>query len=505
VAACMVGGERTTPTTTAADRGSFRPGRARYFVEASTTSSSERRGRDWFTWRALACCAPILLAGAVLLAVRLRLPFRLPVPWPDETWFIVPAYAFARTGSFFDPGLNPDRVVMWMPPGYMVVLAAAFRIFGYGFGVARGVSTTCALVSLALVSRLAWRFTIGWWRVAAALAIAAAFISPNMLVSANVARMEALFCCAIIVSLSFAVAGRLYVAGAIVAAASVIHFNAVYFILPIVLPLGAALLTLRLGWPKRWDWLAMAAAAAVLGLYGLHVTANWPGFLADMQVQFAGKLNQPPRGPARALWHFAAALGLTALAFWQRRRLDGPVLAALYGCSFVAMTDNGGECWYDYGQPLGAALVSMALLAEGGRGMRWQAAALGLALTAGTAVTISESIIWLLPQAPSLRRDLIPKAELAKVRTLIAGLHPGDTVNFGSAGIEPFFLADFERVGAHWTMFAHSATSFFPARKATWLVRCDSADFSQHAILFDIAHRRSGHDTGCAIFPWDLK
>src|SRR6202041_1240926 len=104
-----------------------------------------------------------------------------------------------------------DRVVMWMPPGYMVVLAAAFRIFGYGFGVARGVSTACALVSLALVSRLAWRFTFGWWRVAAALAIAAAFISPNMLVSANVARMEALFCCAMITALSFAVAGRLYI------------------------------------------------------------------------------------------------------------------------------------------------------------------------------------------------------------------------------------------------------------------------------------------------------
>jgi hypothetical protein len=51
-------------------------------------------------------------AVSALLFVRVVLGFRAPVPWPDETWFVVPAYRLATAGTLFDQTLNPDRVVM---------------------------------------------------------------------------------------------------------------------------------------------------------------------------------------------------------------------------------------------------------------------------------------------------------------------------------------------------------------------------------------------------------
>jgi 4-amino-4-deoxy-L-arabinose transferase-like glycosyltransferase len=106
------------------------------------------------------------------------LGFQFPPPWPDETGFIAAAFALARTGSFFDAGLNPDRVVMWMPPGYMVLLASVFRVFGYSFAAVRWVSTCSCLVSLGLAGGLACRLTRGWPRVLAGWAVAVAFLSP---------------------------------------------------------------------------------------------------------------------------------------------------------------------------------------------------------------------------------------------------------------------------------------------------------------------------------------
>jgi hypothetical protein len=52
--------------------------------------------------------APFLLAVGCILFVRIGLGFQFPVPWPDETGFVAPAFDFARSGSFFDSGMNPD-------------------------------------------------------------------------------------------------------------------------------------------------------------------------------------------------------------------------------------------------------------------------------------------------------------------------------------------------------------------------------------------------------------
>lgn len=388
---------------------------------------------------------------------------------------------------------------MWMPPGYMLLLAGVFRVFGYSFGIARWVSTVAALLSLALVAKLSWRLTTGTQRVLASLATMVAFSSPNMLISANVARMEQVFLLIILLAMMSAAAGRIYIAGSLIASAAVIHFNAVYFIPPIVLQFTSLTIQQRLKRPVMRDWLAAAAAAGVLGAYAIYAAGNWHAFLYDMSVQFRLKF-LGGREPARWLWHLAAATTLTGLVAWRQRTVGAPLIIAAFGCSFVAMTDYGGECWYDYAQPLGLALVTISLLVSKSDAiLRWASYA-GLAVTAIAAVQLGNETPWALPRLPPFRRDLIPKTEMAKVHAFIATLHPGSTVNFGAPGLEPFFLADLARVGANWVIPAHSVTMPYPLRSWEWSVRCDSSDFSVQELRFDASHVRAGTDTGCVIF-----
>ena len=91
----------------------------------------------------------LLVFGVLLLAalvVRLCMPFEFPIPWNDETVFIAPAHTLSIEGTFFVDALNAERVVMWMPPGYMLLLAGVFKVVGYSFDIARWVSTVCWLV-----------------------------------------------------------------------------------------------------------------------------------------------------------------------------------------------------------------------------------------------------------------------------------------------------------------------------------------------------------------------
>jgi len=441
--------------------------------------------------------APLLLAACAILAVRALLGFQFPVPWPDETGFVAPAFDFARTGSFFDPGLNPDRVVMWMPPGYMLLLAALFRVAGYSYALARWVSTIACLISLALAASLAWRLCAGWRRVAAASAVAIAFATPFMLIDTNVARMEMPFAAVILLALRATTAGRPFVAAACVAAAGLIHVNAIYFVPPVAIAFIAGARHRQFPRPGAADCLAMTAAALAWAAYAVDIARNWPGFQADMAMQFALKEFIANNDPAHPLWPMLAAAALAAAALLSRRRFD----PALFGLAFLVQAHNGHELWYDYGQPLGFALIAVALLAtpptSTSRDIPLAAAAIILSAVIGWRIT--DALRPLLPHPAMLHRDVVPAADIARVRRFIATLPPGTTVDFGWTGMELFFLDDLARAGAHWTILRHSVTQVWPLRRADWRVVCDSTEFPAFLFKFDIGHPRQGADTGCEI------
>ena len=144
-----------------------------------------------------------------------------------------------------DLGLDPDRVLMAQPPGYELILAAVFRLFGYGYGLARWVSTLSMTGALAigayLASSLTPRAATGALppvnRLAAFWAIGLAFAAPSLLVSANLARMEAPFCLVIMTALLAGVAGRIWTMGALVVLSATLHFNAIWFVPAVALDL----------------------------------------------------------------------------------------------------------------------------------------------------------------------------------------------------------------------------------------------------------------------------
>ena len=448
---------------------------------------------------------PLACAAIAVLFVRAVLGFQFPVPWPDETGFVAPAFDFARTGSFFDPGMNPDRVVMWMPPGYMVVLALVFRVLGYGYGLARWVSALCSLVALALAARLAWRLTTGWRRALAGWAVGLAFLSPYALVDANIARMEMLFCCMMLLVLTALVAGRPYVAAALLALGAIVHFNAVYFAPLVLADFAARGGSRRLAWPKRLDIAALAAAFVGIAFYGSLILGNRHGFVADMGFQFSLKRFYGQHDPAHPAWVMLAGILLGGALVWQRRRCDAAALTALCGVAFLVMAHYGHEIWYDYGQVLGCALLAVGALAEQETVAKplwtvWTGAGLTLStLLLGLHVTPAMAALG--PRLAMLHRNIVAPADIAKVRAFIATLRPGATVDFGWTGMELFFLDDLARVGARWTIARHSVTQVWPLRTADWRVVCDSSEWPAMLLRFDIDHPRHGVDDGCRIFP----
>ena len=465
-------------------------------------------------WSIAAFATPILLAAACILFVRAAFGFQFPVPWPDETGFVAPAFDFARSGSFFDPGMNPDRTVMWMPPGYMVLLAAMFRIFGYSFALARWVSASSCLAALFCCATLARRMASGWRLAASGWVIAAAFLSPLMLIDANIARMEMVFAAIVLLAIAAIRAEKFAAAAALIAIAGLVHFNAVYFVPPLLAAVTIAALRGRLHRPRTADWFAMSAAALAWLAYGAHIAANWHGFQDDMAFQFALKRFVSINDTARPLWPVLAAASLAAAAALLRR-LDAASMVALSGAAFVVMAHNGHELWYDYGQPLGFACIALAFLADGPKrpapAAAWMrtttamnaaaaaAAAAAIFLTLLSAATVTDMLRPLLPHRAMITRNIVPASDIAKVRRFIATLQPGATVDFGWSGMELFFLADLARVGAHWSIIRHSVTQVVPFRKADWRIVCDSSEFPSYLFKFDIGHPRQGADSGCDI------
>jgi hypothetical protein len=440
---------------------------------------------------------PLAVAAAGIVIVRVALGFQFPVPWPDETGFVAPAFDLYRTGSFFDPGMNPDRVVMWMPPGYMVFLAMVFHLLGYSYAIARWVSTVCCLACLMLMAWLGFRLTRGWRRLWLMWLIGGVFLAPQILIDSNIARMEMLFCCLALLALAALIQGRLVAAAAAVMLAGTVHFNAVYFAAALVIVVGLRILRRRATPPVAYEWWVLGASAAAVLAYGAQVAENWAGFLADMQFQFSVKHLSGQDDPWHPMWPVYCGYALTVWALVRGSAAGGTV--ALFGLAFLVMAHEGHELWYDYAQPLGFLLITMGLLAgaTGERNVLSGLIATSLALV--MAVRVSTAMAPLLPDAAMFHRDVVSPQAIAKLRGFIATLHPGDTVNFGWSGMELFFLNDLARVGAHWTMIRHSVTQVFPFRHYDWRVRCDSSEWPAYLLKFDIDYPRLGHDTGCDI------
>ena len=457
---------------------------------------------------------PYLLTFAVLflaaLLVRLVMPFEFPIPWNDETVFIAPAHTMSSDGTFFVDALNAGRVVMWVPPGYTLLLAGVFKVVGYSFDIARWVSTVCWLVGvllgLLLVRQLAFPHRYLLCALAATLL---AFLSPYVLVNSNIARMEAFYSALFLASLLALLRGLPGIGLALVLASTVVHFNAVYMLLPYGVLLGWLILTRQSLILRASELAALVLAAAVLAAYALMIAGNLNGFLEDMAFQFKLKrsMGEPMSGPLGWL-KVGLALCFAVAQLVYLRRFGAEVVLSLYGTAFMALALHGQSMWYFFSLVLGAWLLllsALSMLAHAQHSWLRRCSVLlacgfaGVLVLQGYAKREPFTPLW--PRAELLQRPFLPQAEIERIRQWAGSLPPGTRVSFGYTGIEPFFFAELHTAGVIWSAGRHNVHEVLPLRKDHYRVVCDSALYPKGVLKFDldIPPLRQGLDTGCRI------
>lgn len=455
-------------------------------------------------WPMLVCAA---LVGAVVLFIRTGLCFEFPIPWNDETAFIAQAFEFSRTGSFYVYGLNSERVVMWMPPGYMLLLSGVYKVFGYSFDISRWVSTLLYLGSFGVGLAIVRATLAGWRQMFALVLMLVAFLSPYSLAISNIARMEGLYTLIFLLSLLAALRGKYALGLALVLLGATVHYNAVYFLLPYaVLVLWKILYreTLSIG---PGELLALVIAALALAGYGLFVIKHIDGFWQDMRFQFDYKLGSPVMGGREGWTLLGLLLLIPCLQLIVHRRLGVEALLSLYGVAFIAMALNGHNMWYSFAYTFGFWLLLLGVLTSlsvrSGKAFRIAAVLVlsGLTYQLGYyAWRETPQFAPLTANVGMFSRDFLPAQEIQRVRDFIAGLPADATVSFGYSGVEPYFFEDFVVANARWSISGHSVTQVFPARNLDYRVLCDSAMFPAYLSAYDWdGYPRKSQDTGCQI------
>lgn len=455
----------------------------------------------------LMACAALVLA--VVLFIRLSLGFEFPIPWNDETAFIAQAFEFSRSGSFFVWGLNQERLVMWMPPGYMLLLAGVYKLFGYSFEISRWVSCLLYLGVFGVALSLVRASLNGWRRNLALGLMLLAFLSPYALAISNIARMEGLYSLIFFASLLAALRGKPALGLALVLLGATVHYNAVYFLLPygvLVLWTLVRRESLRIG---PGELLGLVLAVLALAAYGLFVIKHIHGFWQDMRFQFDFKLGAPLMG-GRPGW--TLLLGLLAIPLMQllgHRRFGAEAWLSLHGVAFVALALNGHSMWYYFAYGFGFWLLLLGVLVSSAAvGKVWWHG-FWLLIAAGLTVALAHYASRSTPEfeplklkLASLSRDFLPAPELQRVRDFIQTLPADSTVSFGYSGVEPYFFNDLAKVGARWSIPGHSVVQVFPARALDYRVLCDSALFPPYLFVYDWdGYPRKGQDSGCTIIP----
>ena len=455
-------------------------------------------------WPLLVC---VLLVVSAVLFIRTVLGFEFPIPWNDETAFIAQAYEFSRTGSFYVYGLNSERVVMWMPPGYMLLLAGVYKVFGYSFEISRWVSCLLYLGAFGVAIAILRAALVGWRQAIGLALMLVAFLSPYSLAISNIARMESLYALIFLLSLLASLRGQYALGLALVVLGATVHYNAVYFLLPYAVLVGWKILrreSLTIG---PGELLALVIAALAIAGYGLFVVKHIDGFWQDMRFQFAYKLGSPVMGGRDGWTLLGATLSIPFLQLMLHRRMGAEVFLSLYGTAFIAMALNGHNMWYSFAYNFGFWLLFMSVLASTCALSRSGSQALfvliGVVLLYPFAQHFNSGtppLDALKPRMSTLSRDFLPASEIERVRTFIAGLPANSTVSFGYTGVEPYFFADFAESNSRWSISGHSVTQVFPPRMLDHRVFCDSAMFPAYLAMYDWdGYPRKGQDTGCQI------
>jgi hypothetical protein len=312
--------------------------------------------------------------------VHARAGFTFPPPWIDEAQFLWQAKAVADTGTLLAPQLDPERPILWMPPGWFWLTGTVFRALGFDFALARDLSLVFLLAGFAVLAGL----LRGLPHPAAALLLTGAFfLSRTFVAAGNVARMEALLLLGALGGFALLRAGWIWPGLALLAATPLVHPNGVWFFAG-----GAVwvwLWTRRRHAVPRPGALGVAATLAVALAwlaFAALVAAHPESFAQGFGYQFARKA-----GAARLErlidTRLLALAALVLLARSLRREVPDAVLLACLAVPALLAQSIGQEYWYEVFEELFYLILSVLALAAAGR---WLARRPALARRSGLAI-----------------------------------------------------------------------------------------------------------------------
>jgi len=327
-----------------------------------------RRLRSHAMWRPSPRVRSWLAIGTVLSTLFISaLAHRsagltLPLPWNDETTFLWPAIHFAQQNTLLSPELNADRPLMWMPPGYMLILGLIFKIIPFSFVFVRWLSW--GFMALAYVMLILWmrRYRSFW---AALLFLSLFWLNSTFACAGNVARMDGLLLLLVTAGYLLCAHQAFWKGLPLLACSLLVHPNGIYFF-------GAALVAVLLQsapWrrPTQSEKGLIVLAILAWVAYGLYVHLNWEGFQNDMAMQFSRKKDWNPlalllRWPTCGYMTLYAMIGLVASVKFRRY-----LLPIAFGFSSYFISVTGHEMWYLFFLQLGMLVLGWLTIAAADR------------------------------------------------------------------------------------------------------------------------------------------
>jgi hypothetical protein len=301
-----------------------------------------------------------LVFAGFFVWLHVQVGYSFPTPWTDEVAYLWQGIALGRSGSPVAPELVPDLHLMWIPPGFMLVNAFFFRLFGFSLDLARWLSAAEILVCFAALWALARRLRAPW----PSLLLCGLFLwSARFVLAGNIGRMEALVLACVGPGILLLSRGRWVSGWALTACAALVHPNGVFF------TGGATLFLLlqpdlaaRLRNAKRHEWWVLGLVACGFLGYGLYVVAQWDEFTAQMGAQFGRKLDRNlMRTLSRPInWLFLT--GLVGLFLRSFRRDESVSLFSCFALAGWLTCFVGQEWWYEVNRALAMLLLGLAVI-----------------------------------------------------------------------------------------------------------------------------------------------
>lgn len=456
-----------------------------------------------------------LTLAAVLIIQRTVFAFEYPIPWNDEVAFIAQAFALSTENTLFVWGLNQEQIVMWMPPGYMIMLAAFYKVFGYSFELTRWISSALYFMSILTILHIIkyeTKSNIILYSIALLLMLTT-FLSPYSLTIANIARMESFYFLLFTLSLLFFTKNLSGVALAIVIASATIHYNAIYFLFPASVFILWCITTNKSITIRSFELLSLCVSALVILTYLLFVANNLNSFIQDMQFQFEWKkIGEVMSG--RKGWITLAALSLIPICIlFISKTFNTSMWLSLYGISFIAMALNGHNMWYSFAFQTGYMLlaISVIILLNQYKQKKIQTILIFICIPL---IAQQLNYAWgkhdqfspMLSLIKSPSQSFLNKEDINKTRKALHALPSGSSISFGYTGVEPFFFNTMYQAGLKWGIPGNSVTQLHPVRSMDYRVHCDSSLFPKYLFMYDWdGYPRKGEDTGCALIDLSVK